>query len=387
MRRIAVLTGKRGGYGAMKPMLRLIEAHRDLELALIVTDQHLDPKFGATLAEIEREFRVAARVPMTAQDGTAPNRVRALGACLTNMADALTTTAPDVLVLYGDRGEVLAAATAAIHMRIPIAHVQGGDLSGNVDELIRHAVTKLAHLHFPATQASAERIRAMGEDDWRIHVVGDNHLDAIVAGEYTPAAELRGRYSIADGEAPILVLLHPETTRVRDSYRDALAVFEPVLAERRRTIMVYPCSDHGHDGIVRALEELRERPGVSVHRNIDAPDFWGLMAIAAVLVGNSSAGLIETPCFRLPAINVGDRQRDRLRAANVIDCELESGEVRKALDRVLRDPQIRTQLQGCSQPYGDGRAGERIVETLARVEIGPALLDKRLRTDFGAGHG
>jgi UDP-N-acetylglucosamine 2-epimerase (non-hydrolysing)/GDP/UDP-N,N'-diacetylbacillosamine 2-epimerase (hydrolysing) len=375
MRKIAVLTGKRGGFGAMKPMLRRIVADPELELTLVVTDQHLDPAFGATIAEVEREFPVAARIEMGPQDGSALARARALGACLTNMAGALAELAPDVLVLYGDRGEVLAAATAAIHLRIPIAHVQGGDVTGNVDELIRHAVTKLAHLHFPATAASAARIQAMGEEAWRVHVVGDNHLDCLIAGEYTPAPELRCRYEIGDGEMPILVLLHPETTARRDSYADARFVFEAVLAQCRRTIMVYPCSDHGYDGIVRALDEVRDRPGVSVHKNIEAHDFWGLMAIASVIVGNSSAALIETPTLRLPAINVGERQRGRLRAGNVLDVPFETEAITAALRRAFTD---RATLAACDQPFGDGHAGERIVNVLATVELGPRLFDKRL---------
>lgn len=147
-------------------------------------------------------------------------------------------------------------------------------------------MTKLSHLHFPFTAESAERIRSMGEEEWRIHVAGDNHVDPIVAGDYSDERTVRQRYGIAEGERPIVVLQHPETTRRRDHYADMRALLEAVLECRRRTIIVFPCSDQGYDEIVRAIREVESHPGVSVHQNIDAPDFWGLLAIAGAMVGN-----------------------------------------------------------------------------------------------------
>jgi UDP-N-acetylglucosamine 2-epimerase (non-hydrolysing)/GDP/UDP-N,N'-diacetylbacillosamine 2-epimerase (hydrolysing) len=375
-RKIAVLTGKRGGFGAMKPMLRAIDRDPELELQLIVTDQHVNARFGSTIAEVEREFRVAAAVDMGQQDGSAVGRARALGACTTGMADALDGLKPDILVLYGDRGEVLATAVTAVHLGIPMAHLQGGDVSGNVDEVMRHALTKLAHLHFPSTDSSAARIRGMGEEDWRIHVVGDNHIDLIVAGEYTPEAELRAKFEIPDGERPIIVLQHPETVRMRDAAADMDMILEAVLARGQRTIVVYPCSDHGFEGIVRSIEAVRDRPGVSVHRNIDAPDFWGLLAFAGAMVGNSSAGLIETPSFRLPAVNIGERQKGREHSDNVIHVDFDRPQLDRALDTAL-SADFRRRVAGCRQPFGDGTAWRRIVEVLKSVELGPALLEKR----------
>jgi GDP/UDP-N,N'-diacetylbacillosamine 2-epimerase (hydrolysing) len=378
IRHIAVLTGKRGGYGAMKPMLRAIDNDPSLRLSLIVTDQHVSQKFGATIAEVQQDFQVAAAVDMEQVDGSPRARSRALGVCLTRISEVLADLAPDLLILYGDRGEVLATAIAAVTLRIPIAHLQGGDVSGNVDEVMRHAVTKLSHLHFPSTDTSAKRILDMGEEPWRVEVVGDNHVDTIVAGGYTLAEPLRTRYDIPVGQAPIVVLLHPETTRVRDGYTDMRAVLDAVLAEGRRTFIVYPCSDHGYEDIVRAIGEYAGMPGVSAHKNIDAPDFWGLLNIAAVMVGNSSAGLIETPYFHLPAINIGDRQMGREHSNNVIHCGFEPADLRAALNRALRAPEFLTMAANCEQPFGDGYAWRRIVARLKTVELGFALLDKRL---------
>lgn len=378
VRHIAVLTGKRGGYGAMKPMLHEIESRPGLRLSLIVTDQHVNKKFGATLDEVQKEFAIAASVDMEQQDGSCLSRSRALGVCLTRISDVLDELRPDVLVLYGDRGEVLATALAAVTQRIPIAHLQGGDVSGNVDEVMRHAVTKLAHLHFPSTEASSARIRAMGEEEWRVKTVGDNHVDMIVAGNYTEEKIVRKRYHIPEGEKPFVLLLHPETTRVRDGYKDACTVFNAVLAQGRRTLVVYPCSDHGYEEIVQAIEEVRDIPGVSVHQNIEAHDFWGLLAIADGLIGNSSAGLIETPYFRIPAINIGERQKGREHADNLIHCSYDPDELNESLYKMLHDPAFAEQVKKCSQPFGDGYAYKRIVDTLVKVELGSNLLDKRI---------
>lgn len=377
-RHIAVLTGKRGGYGAMKPMLRLIESDPALLLSLIVTDQHVNPRFGATIAEVEKDFRVAAVVDMEQKDGSVMARAQAIGVCLTKMAAVLEELQPDICVLYGDRGEVIAAAIAALHLGIPIAHLQGGDISGNMDELIRHAVTKLAHLHFASSQESAARLLKLGEEPWRVHVAGDNHIDQIVAREYTDAETLQARYEIKPKERPIIVLQHPETTRKRQNYADMRATLEAVLALGRRTIIVYPCSDPGYEEVVKAIEEVRGLPGVSIHQNIEAEDFWGLLSLAGALVGNSSAGLIETPYVHIPTINLGRRQEGRLRAENVISSEFGKEAVAACLEQALNDSEFASKVQHCSQPFGDGQAYRRIVAVLKNIPLDEKLLDKRI---------
>ena len=376
-RHIAVLTGKRGGYGAMKPMLRAMNNDPDIRLSLLVTDQHVNKKFGATIKEIQTEFDVTAAVDMEQSDGSPCSRAYALGVCLSKMTEVLDDLVPDILVLYGDRGEVLATATSAITLRIPIAHLQGGDISGNVDEVMRHAVTKLSHLHFPSTEASARRIIAMGEEEWRVSVVGDNHIDLIVAREYTAPESLREKYGINENEAPLIVLYHPETTYIRDGYTDMCNILDAVLAENRRTFIIFPCSDHGYEEIVRAIKLYEDKPNVSIHQNIEAHDFWGLLAIAGAFIGNSSAGLIETPYFPIPSINIGDRQKGREHSNNLIHCNYEYNEMQTALKKALFDESFINTVRKCNKPFGDGYAWKRIVESLKNVELGDNLLDKR----------
>jgi UDP-hydrolysing UDP-N-acetyl-D-glucosamine 2-epimerase len=374
-RRILVLTGKRGGYGAMKPMLRALRGDPRLELQLVVTDQHVDPRFGATVAEIRAEFDVAGELALDQANDTPQARAEALGRCVSGMARLFGELRPDLCVLYGDRGEVLAAALAATTMNVPIAHVQGGDRSGSLDEVMRHAITKLAHLHFPSIPSSAERIARMGEETWRIHTVGDTHLDPIVAGEHAPPEAVAAAFGLDLGKPVLVVLQHSETSAPQDSYAQMVETLEAVRQSGHQAVVVHPCSDAGYEGVLRAIEELAQPPQFRVRINVEAPLFMGLLKLAAALVGNSSSGIIETPVLRLPAINIGRRQDARLSAENVLHVGHDRAAIRAAIERTLGE-KFRAVAAACEQPYGDGRAGERIAHVLTTVPLDRRLLVK-----------
>jgi len=376
-RKVFVLTGKRGGFGALKPMLRLMQQDPDFDLQLVVTDQHVSGRFGHTLSEVEADFRVSAAVDMEQANDRPVSRARALGTCLREMSDVLARLRPDLCVLYGDRGEVLATATAATILNIPIAHIQGGDISGAHDETMRHAVTKLAHLHFPSTSDSAQRIHRMGEEEWRVHVVGDSHLDAILAKEYCAPADVARALALDLDHPVIIVLQHSDPTVSDGAYGQMAATLEAVRDTGHQAVAIYPCSDAGYLGIIRAIDDLATPPQFRVKINLDAPLFRGLMATAAVLVGNSSAGLIETPCFGLPAVNIGRRQLGRLNSDNVLHVDYDRAAIRGAIDLALSDG-FRDKAARAPNPYGDGHAGERIVDVLRRVPLDQRLLLKRM---------
>jgi UDP-hydrolysing UDP-N-acetyl-D-glucosamine 2-epimerase len=376
-RRVLVLTGKRGGFGAMKPMLRLLRDDPEFELQLVVTDQHVSERFGKTIVEVERDFNIAAAVDLEQADDTPLARAQALGRGAERMAKVLHDLDPDVCVLYGDRGEVLATAMAATILGVPIAHLQGGDLSGSVDEQMRHAVTKLAHLHFPSNDESARRILHMGEEPWRVEVVGDSHLDAIVAGEYASPAEVAQALDLDLSRPVLIVLQHSETTAPEHSYEQMVETLKAVRDSTHQAVVVHPCSDPGYEGVIRAINELAVGPQFRVRVNIEAPVFWGLQAVAAAMIGNSSAGLIETPSFRLPAVNIGRRQEGRLHAENLLHAPHEAVEIRKRL-AVALSPNFRERMASCSQPYGDGHAGDRIVAVLRNMPPRDHLFVKRM---------
>jgi UDP-hydrolysing UDP-N-acetyl-D-glucosamine 2-epimerase len=285
---------------------------------------------------------------------------------------------PDILLVIGDRGEVLAACVAAHNLRIAIAHVQGGDVSGSLDEPMRHAITKLAHIHFPSTEASARRILAMGEEGWRVHVVGDTHIDQILLGRITPGDELRTQYSLPDGDPFLLVLQHSDSTEPEKSRAQMAETVAAVLSFGLRTVFVYPCSDQGFEGIIEEIESVRDKPGVSVHRNIPANDFTGLQRLAGCLAGNSSAGLIEAPYFGLPAVNIGNRQIGREHAGNVLHVPCDRFKIRVAIEKALFDGSFRKSCKKIAPPFGDGTAYRRIAEVLSSVPLDTRLLNKRL---------
>lgn len=378
-RKVCFLTGKRGGFGALIPTFELVHNDPALELVVVATDMHLSKKFGTTIREVDRWVRGAIRVPMHQVDDRPASRSSALGRAMSGITAALDRAKPDVLVVLGDRGEVYVAVCAALHLGIPVAHIQGGDVSGNVDDMMRHAITKMAQIHFPATRASARRIVRMGEEPWRVHVVGDPHVDMLAKNRYTPGAEVRKKYGIDPDESFGLILLHPETYRPENSYAFMRAVLAGVKSKGFRSIVVYPCSDHGYQGILDAIDEIVRDPMFLVHKNIPAPDFWGLEAEAAVFVGNSSAGLIEAPYFNLPFVNIGLRQVGRERGKNVVDVPVPTvAAVKKALARALSREFRKRIERSRALPFGDGRAGERMVKFLREVPLGTELFEKRI---------
>lgn len=375
--RIAVLTGKRGGFGAMKPLLRLITESNKMDLQLLVTDQHVNEKFGNTVKEIDEEFHVSAVIDMKQLDSEPLSRVKALGRCLNGMANIFNDLKPDVLILYGDRGEVLTTAIVATHFRVPIIHLQGGDISGNIDENIRHALTKLSHFHFTSCEESYERVLKMGEEPWRVYISGDNHIDLIVQKEYTKLSRLKDKYSLNDN-GYIIFLLHPETTRNRDGYKDTSIVLKCLERTKKQIITIYPCSDHGFQPIIDAINDYKNNPNFLIHKNIVTKDFLGLMKNADLFIGNSSAGLIETSYFNLPTINIGNRQLSRKRPENVINCDFDEERILTSIDKSLHDTEFKNKVKQCSKQFGNGKAGEIIYQSLERINFkDKKILDKK----------
>jgi UDP-N-acetylglucosamine 2-epimerase (non-hydrolysing)/GDP/UDP-N,N'-diacetylbacillosamine 2-epimerase (hydrolysing) len=377
-RRICVWSGKRGGFGAMAPTMEAIQGHPNLELIVVVTDQHLYNRFGNTIEEVESRFPVTAAIDMGQAGDSNIDRGRAIGVCLTKAIDVLAELDPDVLLVIGDRGEVFAACIAAHNLRIPISHVQGGDVSGSLDEPIRHAITKLSHTHFPSTVAAAARLKGLGEEAWRIHAVGDTHVDQIVLGEATAEADLRDRFALPEEDPFLLVLQHSDSSIAEQSSEQMAETTAAVMETGLRTLMVFPCSDQGFEGIISEIERVADGKTITAHRNIPAPDFIGLQKISAALIGNSSAGLIEAPYFGLPAINIGNRQLGRERASNVIDVAYDRKAIAAAVKIALHNESFLKKIADEEPPFGDGKAYERIVKVLADLTIDAKLLDKRM---------
>ena len=375
-RKICVVNGKRGGFNALLPTMHSIVQTADLELQVVLTDMHLSNLFGRTLEYAKKWIKVDATVDLAQTGDTARERTEALGRGLSGFAKVFSELKPDIILLLGDRSETLTAAFAALQLKIPIAHIQGGEISGNIDGIQRHAITKLAHIHFTETEAAKARVIQLGEEPWRVHFTGAPYIDFIAQKLYTPADEVRAKFNLKTTEPFLLVLQHPVTTEPESSYMHMKNVLVAVKRSKMRAVIAYPCSDQGYQGIIDAILEERDNLLFSIHQNIPAEDFIGLEAAAAALVGNSSAGIYEAPYVGCPVVNIGKRQEGRERENNVIDVVPHWDAI---MDGILRatgfDFRTRIAPKGI---YGDGKACERIAHTLKSVQLGSKLFEKKL---------
>lgn len=368
-RRIAVVTGTRAEYGALRSTLRALAGNPHTELQLIVGGLHLLPRFGRTERLIRNDgFRIALRAAMQSGDDAPDDQALGVARGVSAIARFLVRRQTDMVVVLGDRIEALAAAVAAVTTGRVLAHIHGGDVApGDFDDSLRHAITKLAHLHLAATRRSAERIVRMGEDRCRVHVVGAPGLD-----ELRPLL----RNAPRSRERRALIVYHPVG---RSPSVERLAMQRVLTAAARaglaRTI-IYPNSDRGHTGIVEAIERHAAhapRGEVAVHRSLPREQYLNELLRAAVLIGNSSSGILEAPLAGTPAVDVGDRQRGREPGGpSIVHCGESAGEIRRAIHAALR---LRPR-RGAASVYGDGRSGARIASVLSRVKLDDELRRK-----------
>jgi GDP/UDP-N,N'-diacetylbacillosamine 2-epimerase (hydrolysing) len=377
MRTIAVITGSRGEWGYIRPVLRLIEKEPSLDYRIIATNMHLLPAFGMSVHEIEKDgFHVDERIFMTFDGYTAATMTKSLACFLMELPTALQRIKPDFMLLAGDRGEQLMGAIAGLHMGIPVAHIQAGELSGNVDGIVRHAITKLAHIHFAANEQFAERVRRLGEHDFRIFVTGAPLVDELTAGLVTAETDLRLRYRLKENERLILTVQHPLTEEESQAGDQVSETINALTEINWPTIFVYPNGDAGSELIRSRLVKLK-RPHIRLFRNLPRQDYLGLMKMADVVVGNSSSGIMEAPSFGKPAVNIGRRQNGRPQALNVVNAGNCKDEIVTAV-RVATSPEFVAKARLACNPYGDGTASGKIVNVLKEIEINARLLNKEM---------
>jgi GDP/UDP-N,N'-diacetylbacillosamine 2-epimerase (hydrolysing) len=377
VRTIAVITGSRGEWGYIRPVLRLIENDPGLDYRIITTNMHLLPAFGMSVHEIEKDgFHVDERLFMTFDGYTAATMTKSLGCLLMELPTVLQRMQPDLILLAGDRGEQLMGAIAGQHLSIPVAHIQAGELSGNVDGVVRHAITKLAHIHFAANEEFAERVRRLGEHDFRIFITGAPLVDELATGAFTSEEDLREKYRLNQTERLILTVQHPLTEEEAQAGDQVDETINAITEINWPTIFIYPNGDAGSEQIRSRLVKLK-RPHIRLFRNLPRQDYLGLMKMADVLVGNSSSGIMEAPSFGKPAVNIGRRQVGRPQAANVINTDNRKDEIVSAI-RVATSPEFVEKARTVRNPYGDGTASKKIVEIMKTIEIDRRLLYKEM---------
>lgn len=378
MRSVAVVSTGRSDYSIYLPLLQAIRGHPELQLEVLATGMHLDDRFGRTVDRVEQDgFAVTARIPVLQDEDTPGGVAAAIAAGVAGFGAHYAANPPDLLVVLGDRFEMFAAALAAVPFNLPILHLHGGELSeGAMDDRFRHALTKLSHLHGVATEVYRRRVIQLGEEPWRVHCCGALALDNLRALPRLPRSELESRFGIDLSEPPLLVTLHPTTNEPELAGPQTDALLEALRQLGQPVVFTMPNADTAGSVIrARLLDFCREQPRACWVENFGPEAYYSMLAEARAMVGNSSSGLLEAPSFALPVVNLGDRQKGRLRAANVIDAPFEPAAIVAAVQTALT-PAFQTQAAGQETFFGDGHASERLVELLASVPLDARLRDK-----------
>jgi len=392
MKRVAVFTGNRAEYGLQISALRAIDNHTELEYKLIVAGSHLDNNFGHSIEEIKNDgFRIDAKIKIVLDDDSLNSNVQAIGSTVMKIGDALKSIKPDFFLVYGDRSEAFAAVIASTQMNIPTGHIEGGDLTegGTLDDSVRHAMTKLSHLHFTTNLQSTNRVLAMGEEAWRVHNVGFLALDMISEKNYASSEEVSMSLSIDISKPVILFTQHSVTTDVNLSgvqIHYSLKALVKLAKRGFQIIITYPNSDAGGIAIIDNLKLLEKRSlkGIQIYKSLGRYLYHGVLGLATnkklkvVCVGNSSSGIKETPAFGCPTVNIGTRQSGRLRGQNVIDVDYQEDEIIKAIEFCLEDKNFRKKCFETNNPYYLGNSGEKIAKIISTVSINKGLLRKKM---------
>lgn len=389
---VAVFTGNRAEYGLQFPILRAIEKHPDLEYRLLVSGAHLDPNFGSTLEEIRNDgFRIDAEIKIEMDAASLFATAQAIGSGVLAISRVLDAIRPDIMVVYADRFEGFAAVIAATQMNIPTAHIEGGDLTegGALDDSVRHAMTKLAHLHFTTNEQASNRILGMGEEPWRVHTVGFPAIDLISEGSFATNMEVTEQLGL-DLSRPILLFtqhsVSTEFERAAEQVQPSIDAIKRLADEGIQTVLTYPNNDAGGHAIISVLDAFgsMDYKNTQVKRSLGRYLYHGVLALArnpdirVTCLGNSSSGLKETPAFGCPTVNIGSRQEGRLRGENVLDAGYSSNEIYDQIKRSLFDENFRKLCREAKNPYWIGEAGPKVAEVLAMTPLDQGLIRKRM---------
>jgi GDP/UDP-N,N'-diacetylbacillosamine 2-epimerase (hydrolysing) len=382
-RKVAIITGTRAEFGVLESVVQAVEHRGRIKGRNIVTGMHLLPKFGHTIDEIRNKgYRIDATVKMQTGRDDAAAQAAAVARGIQGIAGAIERLKCDIVVVLGDRIEAFAGAAAGMLVRRVVAHIHGGDRApGDLDEAMRNAITRLAHVHFAASQDAADRLTRMGEPPDRIHMVGAPGLDAIREFRQAERKSRASQQRMAEligpiAEKPYAVLIQHAYGRAAATEAKVMrAAISAVEACGLGGVAIWPNSDPGHDGIIRELKHLDRRHGWRVFRSMVREDYLRTVRHAAVLVGNSSSGIIESASLGVNAVNIGRRQEGRLRCGNNV---IDAAETPAAILRAIKSALSKPSPNPNQSVYGDGHAGQRIARILERIRLGPHTLQKAL---------
>lgn len=388
---VGVFTGNRAEYGLLYPILRRLDKSQAIDLRLIVAGAHLESEYGNTMDEILQDgLEISATVRIPTIGSRSSETPLAIAAGIEGMVQVITKLRLDLLMVYADRFEGFAAVIAATQMNIPVAHLEGGDLTegGALDDSVRHAMSKLAHVHFTTNQQATNRLLGMGEEPWRVHTTGLPALDGVVSGNYADPKEVISRLSI-DVSLPVVLFTQHSITTQQDSavvqIDKSLAALREFADGRVNIILTYPNNDAGGLKIIERLKVFEEdvkSPLVKVYPSLGRRTYHGVLGLSkqlgmkVVCVGNSSSGIKETPAFGIPTVNIGSRQKGRLRAENVIDVTNETREIQKAINICLTDNSFINKCKSVDNPYWHEMVGDKVTKVIEELTIDSRLLEK-----------
>jgi GDP/UDP-N,N'-diacetylbacillosamine 2-epimerase (hydrolysing) len=379
MRKIAVVTGTRADYGYLKPLMEAISKEDEFELIPIVTGMHLLSDFGNTFRIVLDDFPNLVKIPMELKGDSLKDMANYLASGVKNFSEYFDANRPDLIVILGDRSESFAAAIVGMYLNIPIAHINGGDVTGGtIDESIRHSISKIAHIHLVHTEENAKRLEKMGEEKRRIFVVGALTLDTIINKKLLAKNEIFKKYNLDKNKTTFLVVQHPITTLKDKGYSQIQELFLVLDKLKQQTIMLYPNCDAGCRNIIEFIKKNENKDYIHVFKNLPQEDYLSLMKSSNLMIGNSSSGIIEAPSFKIPVINIGSRQNGRSRSNNIIDVEPKNEKILAAINYALNDKDFLNKLKSCENKFGDGKASEKIVKILKKIKLDDKLIQKQI---------
>ena len=377
MRKVCVVSGTRAEYGLLKWVIKGISESSKLKLQIIATGMHLSSKFGLTYKTIEKDgYKINKKIDMLLDSDTDSGITKSIGIGMMGFADALSSLNPDILLILGDRFEIFSAATSAVIKRIPIAHLHGGEATqGLIDEPIRHSITKMSHMHFVSTLEYQNRVIQLGENPENVFLVGGLGVDAINKIKYKNRNELEGQLDFSFGEKNLLVTFHPVTLETETSGKQMKALLEALDNFKEiNLIFTMPNADTGNTIIFELINDfVKRRKNAKSFKSLGQVNYLSCLKYVDGVIGNSSSGLLEVPSFKKGTINIGDRQKGRVKAKSVIDCSPTKESITQAIRRMYSD-QFSKVIKLTINPYGNGGASDKIVETIENISLDDIII-------------
>jgi len=381
IKKIGVVTGARSDYGLLYWVMKEIKENSEMELIPLVTGSHLSKKFGYTMQEIiDDGFKNLVEIKISTDDLSPYGIAKAMSQGVRGFAEYFKSNPLDFLLVLGDRFEILAAALAALPYNLVIGHLGGGEISaGAIDDSIRHCLTKLSHFHFPITAECAERIKKMGEEPWRIKVVGSPRLDFINKVRFKSKEVLAKEFKINFSGRVALVIYHPVTLEFKDAENQINNLLTAIDKLGIETVLIYPSFDTRSDVIISKIKKFaRRNPKVKLFKNFERDDYLSILNSVDVFIGNSSSGLIEAPSFGLPVVNIGNRQKGRDQINNVINVGYSSDSIVKGAGKALSDKEFIKSLESLTNPFGDGSASKKVVKFLSKIDLDDSKINRKI---------